>query len=207
MTKTNLPREVLVRLPKYLRHLNEMMLQEKCKVSSGELAKKMDITSSQVRRDFGQLNITGHNGFGYLVKDAHRRISEEVGLHHTQKAIVVGAGNIGQVLTRHRIFQDRGFELTGIYDSQPERIGTIIGEHTVQPLKDLALLPEEGRPDIALLTTSSSAAEETAAYLSGLGIPGILNFCYVDLALENTLVENVHIDDGMMILSYRLHHQ
>ncbi|MCI8501983.1 MAG: redox-sensing transcriptional repressor Rex [Oscillospiraceae bacterium] len=206
MSKTTLPREVVARLPKYLRYLREFALHDKTKISSGELAEKLGITSSQVRRDLGQLGVNGHNGFGYLIGEAHRRIAEEMGLYGSQRVAIIGAGNIGHALARHRMFRGRGFELMGIYDRDPKLIGTMVGGHKVENVEHLAALPEQERPEIAILATSSESAEKTARFAVSLGIRGILNFCYTDLDLEGALVENIHIDDSLMLLSYQIAH-
>lgn len=206
MEKTSLPREVLVRLPKYLRYLREFALLNKTKVSSGELAEKLGITASQVRRDLGQLGVNGHNGFGYLIGEAHRKIAEEMGLYQSQKVAIIGAGNIGHALLGHRMFQGRGFELIGIYDRDPELIGTAIHGITIQNVEALRDIPAVERPEIIVLATSSDSAEETARFAASLGIRGILNFCYTDLELEGVLVENIHIDDSLLMLSYQLNH-
>ena len=206
MPKNRLPREVITRLPKYLRHLREFALQGKNKVSSGELADRLGITASQVRRDLGQLGVEGHNGFGYLVGDAHRRIADEIGLYTVQKVAIIGAGNIGHALLGHRMFRGRGFELMGIYDHSPDLIGTTIRGIPVQGIEALGQIPPEERPEIVVLATSSDNAEETARFVASLGIRGILNFCYTDLELDGVLVENIHIDDSLMMLSYQINH-
>jgi redox-sensing transcriptional repressor len=205
MNKTALPREMLVRLPKYLRYLREFALHNKTKVSSGELAEKLGITASQVRRDLGQIGVNGHNGFGYIVSDVHRHIAEQLGLYSVQRVAILGAGNIGHALTGHRMFQSRGFELVGVYDHDPSLVGTVIGGFTVQDISSLAALPPEKRPTIAILAVSSESANEVARYVASLGIRGILNFCYTDIDMtEQILVENIHIDDSLMMLSYQL---
>ena len=206
MQKTIFPREVIVRLPKYLRYLREFALHDKTKVSSGELAEKLGITASQVRRDLGQLGVNGHNGFGYLINEAHRKIAEEVGLYDSQKVAIIGAGNIGHALTGHRMFRGRGFELSGIYDRDPKLIGTVVNGHQVKDVESLKDIPEPERPGIIVLATSSESAEETARFAASLGIRAILNFCYTDLEFDDMLIENVHIDDSLMMLSYQLSH-
>lgn len=206
MQKTILPREVIVRLPKYLRYLREFALHDKTKVSSGELAEKLGITASQVRRDLGQLGVNGHNGFGYLISEAHRKIAEEVGLYDSQKVAIIGAGNIGHALTGHRMFRGRGFELIGIYDRDPKLIGTVVNGHQVKDVESLKDIPGPERPGIIVLATSSESAEETARFAASLGIRAILNFCYTDLEFDDMLIENVHIDDSLMMLSYQLSH-
>lgn len=208
MSNHSLPRETVSRLPKYLRYLREFALEGKAKVSSSELADRLGITASQVRRDLGQIGVNGHNGFGYIVSDAHRCIAAEIGLYSVQRVAIIGAGNIGHALTTHRMFNGRGFALIGIYDRQPERIGCKVGQYIVEDIKRLEQLTPEQRPDIAVLAVSSENANQAAQFLVKLGIHAILNFCYTDLQVpESVLVENIHIDDSLMMLSYQLTHR
>lgn len=208
MSNTPLPREVVARLPKYLRFLREFAFIDKTKVSSGELAAKLGITASQVRRDLGQIGAGGHNGFGYVVSDVHRCIAEVMGLYSTRRVAILGAGNIGHALTSHRMFQSRGFELTGVYDHDPKRIGTVIGGFKVEDIANLAKMPEIIRPGVAILAVSGESANEVAQYVVSLGIRGILNFCPTDIEVGgDVLVENIHIDDSLLLLSYQLNHR
>ena len=59
---------------------------------------------------------------------------------------------------------------------------------------------------IAMLTLTKSAAKEAADRLVKAGVPSILNFSSIDLAFpeENVIIENVHLSDFLMILSYQL---
>ena len=60
--------------------------------------------------------------------------------------------------------------------------------------------------DLAVLTLPRAYAKETAEKLAALGVKGILNFTNVelDLAHTNTAVQNVHIGDSLMQLTYKM---
>ena len=60
--------------------------------------------------------------------------------------------------------------------------------------------------DIATLTLLKEKAEETAQHLVELGIHAIWNFAHVDLDLSDkqVVVENVHLSDSLMQLSYNI---
>ena len=56
-----------------------------------------------------------------------------------------------------------------------------------------------------MLTIPKNAAVETAEQLAACGIKGIWNFAHVDLRLPGHIqVENVHLSDSLMKLSYNL---
>ena len=59
--------------------------------------------------------------------------------------------------------------------------------------------------DIAVLTLPKTGAEDVAKRLADGGIKAIWNFAHVDLNLsEDIQVENVHLSDSLMKLSYNL---
>ena len=61
--------------------------------------------------------------------------------------------------------------------------------------------------DIAVLALPAFCAQEVAASLYEHGIRGFWNFAPVDLKLpEDAALVNVHLDEGLQVLSYRMLH-
>ena len=59
--------------------------------------------------------------------------------------------------------------------------------------------------DIAVLTIPKTSAVKVAAQLTEVGIRGIWNFAHVDLEVPaDVKVENVHLSDSLMRLSYMI---
>ena len=59
--------------------------------------------------------------------------------------------------------------------------------------------------DIAVLTIPKAKAVEVANLLVDNGVRAIWNFAHTDLDLpENVIVENVHLSESLMRLSYNL---
>ena len=59
--------------------------------------------------------------------------------------------------------------------------------------------------DIAALTLPKTAATNVAKILVDLGVNAFLNFSHIDLNLpDNVYVENVHLSESLMRLSYRI---
>lgn len=204
----DLSREAILRLPVYFRYLREWMIQGKEKISSEEFASVMGVTSSQVRRDMSSFGITGQKGYGYTCRHLHDTIAELLGVFGEQAVIIIGAGNLGHALAHHRMFQGRGYQITAIFDNDPNIIGKVINRHTVRSMEELPAFCKKKLPEIAVLAVPSHSASEVADHLSELGIPGILNFSYTDLAPQkHTLIENVRLSDSLMVLSYRIQYE
>lgn len=64
-------------------------------------------------------------------------------------------------------------------------------------------------PVAAILCIPKTAAQGIANQLVALGIRGFWNFSHYDLRMEHeqAIVENVHLGDSLMTLSYGLHTQ
>ena len=73
-------------------------------------------------------------------------------------------------------------------------------------MDELDSYSRKNQVDIATLTLPKEKAEETAQHLVELGIHAICNFAHVDLDLSDkqVVVENVHLSDSLMQLSYNI---
>lgn len=197
-----LSKELIARLPRYFRYLDDYVNVGIQKVSSSELSRKMNVTASQIRHDLGHFTILGQQGYGYNVKELYSEIGSILGLNKEKSVIIVGAGNIGKALINHRMFKNRGFKLTSVFDVV-EMPG--ISGFEIKPMSTLEDYIKQNNPDIAILAVPSQEAPIIATQLVGYGIKGILNFCYVDLDVpDDVVVENVHLRDNLMVLAYKM---
>ena len=57
---------VIKRLPRYYRHLSQLLEGNIDRISSNELASRMHITASQVRQDLNNFGGFGQQGYGYI---------------------------------------------------------------------------------------------------------------------------------------------
>ena len=128
-----------------------------------------------------------------------------MGLDKTHKFVIIGAGNLGQALGGYINFERRGFIFSGIFDKNPALVGKDVRGIKVQSMEHLDTFIRENNIDIAVLTLPKTGAEEVAGRLVAGGIKAIWNFAHVDLNLsEDIQVENVHLSDSLMKLSYNL---
>ena len=72
-------------------------------------------------------------------------------------------------------------------------------------MKNMELFIKDQDIDIAVLTIPKEGAVLVAEELVGYGIKAFWNFAHVDLNVpEGIQVENVHLSDSLMKLSYNL---
>ena len=75
----------------------------------------------------------------------------------------------------------------------------------IQPMENLDSFIKENNIDIVVLTIPKTGAVSVAERLINTNIKAIWNFAHVDLNLpKNIQVENVHLSESLMKLSYKL---
>ena len=196
---------VISRLPRYLRFLGELKDQGIERISSRDLSRLMHVTASQIRQDLNNFGGFGQQGYGYNVDYLYDEIARILGLDKRHNLIIIGAGNLGQALANYVNFDRRGFHTKGLFDSDPHMQGVVVRNMPVRPMSELEDFIRDNAIDIAVLTIPKDAAHAVADRLVRAGIRGIWNFAHVDLDVpDNIRVENVHLSDSLMKLSYNL---
>lgn len=196
---------VIGRLPRYFRYLGELKDEGVERISSQDLSELMKVTASQIRQDFNNFGGFGQQGYGYNVEYLYNEIGKILGLDQQHNFIIVGAGNLGRALGNYMNFERRGFIFKGMFDQNPELVGRDVRGVRVLPLESLEHFIREHEIEIAVLTIPKTSAEDVAEQLVKYGIKGIWNFAHVDLNVpEGVQVENVHLSDSLMKLSYNI---
>lgn len=201
----SISKAVIRRLPRYYRYLGELLEEGVERISSNELSSKMHVTASQIRQDLNNFGGFGQQGYGYNVPYLYAEIGKILGLDRTHNIIIIGAGNLGQALANYVKFEKRGFKVVGIFDINPVLKGISIRGNEIRMMNELPEFLRENDVQIATLTLPKAYAEETANLLVENGIKAIWNFAHLDLAVpEDVIVENVHLSESLMRLSYNL---
>ena len=197
---------VIKRLPRYHRYLEELKNMGVIRISSKELSTRMGLTASQIRQDLNCFGGFGQQGYGYNIEQLYNEIGNILGLSSKFKAVLIGAGNLGHAVATHLRFEDRGFDLIGVFDNNPNVIGQSIGNQIVLDEADLENFCNEHKPSVAILCIPSEFADSTAKKLVSLGIKGFWNFTQYDIAnnYKDVAVENVHLGDSLMTLCYQI---
>ena len=196
---------VIRRLPRYYRYLGELLENGVERISSNDLSKRMKVTASQIRQDLNNFGGFGQQGYGYNVKYLYTEIGKILGLEEDHNIIIIGAGNLGQALANYAAFEKRGFILKGIFDVNPRLQGVAIRGVPIRMMDELKGFVQKNEVDIAVLTIPKEKAIEVANMLVENGVRAIWNFAHTDLNLpENIIVENVHLSESLMQLSYNI---
>ncbi|MDD6482013.1 MAG: redox-sensing transcriptional repressor Rex [Lachnospiraceae bacterium] len=205
MLEKDISQAVIRRMPRYYRYLGELLEEGVERISSNDLSSRMKVTASQIRQDLNNFGGFGQQGYGYNVQFLYDEIGKILGLNQTHNIIVIGAGNLGQAITNYVKFEKFGFLITALFDINPKLKGQMVRDIPIYMMDELEEYCAKNRVDIAALTLPKERADATAKYLVQLGIHAIWNFAHVDLDLDSqVVVENVHLSDSLMQLSYNI---
>lgn len=208
MSEHEISKAVVKRLPRYYRYLGDLINANVERISSNELSTMMNVTASQIRQDLNNFGGFGQQGYGYNVKYLHSEIGKILGLDKTYNMVIVGGGHLGQALANYVNFERRGFSVIGIFDINPALDGMIVRGIPIRMTDELPQFLKENEIQIAALTLPKNGAEMIAPILVENGVKAIWNFAHTDLHVpEDVVVENVHLSESLMQLSYDLNHR
>lgn len=195
---------VIRRLPRYYRCLCTLEQNSIEKISSRKLAEAMNITASQVRQDLNCFGGFGQQGYGYYVTHLREEIAKLLGIDTIKNAIIYGMGNLGKAVLYHFDFEKFGFTLKGLFDKNPELIGTEFAGFKVTSPEQLKSFMSENHIDAAILCLPTVTAEDVIDNLYNSGIRAFLNFSHFDIVSKypDCVVENVHLSESLMTLSF-----
>lgn len=203
--KKKVSEAVIKRLPRYYRHLSELIDANIERVSSTELAHKMRITASQVRQDLNNFGGFGQQGYGYNVRLLREEIGNILGLNKELHCIIIGGGNLGHAIANYRNFAKRGFKIKGIFDINEDVVGTEVNGIKIYHTDCMIDFIKENKIDIAIFTLPTTAVKSMINEVVTAGIKGIWNFSHFDMEIpKNIPIVNVHLSDSLMTLAYKI---
>ena len=206
MKQARVSNNVIRRLPRYLRKLDELRSAGVDRISSGELGRQMGLTSSQIRQDFSCFGEFGQQGYGYNVTALRGEIASILGMNRHFSAVLVGVGNIGRALIENFCFEQYGFHMLAAYDVRPEVVGTDISGIRIHDISELPEIFKTSKVDMAVLSVPKLIANKVAREIIDHGVRAIWNFTNVELDVSENevIVENIHFSDSLLALGYYL---
>jgi redox-sensing transcriptional repressor len=205
-SKSAVSLSVIRRLPRYYRYLGVLKKKGITRISSRELSERMGLTASQIRQDLNCFGGFGQQGYGYNVESLQEEIANILGLRNPVPTIQIGVGNLGKAIASHLDFSRSGFEMVGLFDSNPALVGKTVAGFEILPDGELETFCAKHHPQTAFLCVPEKAAKELVKRLVDCGVRSFWNFSSYDLALhyDHVVVENVHLMDNLMTLRYQI---
>lgn len=181
MRGSTVPDIVVGRLPIYLRVLNYLIAEGRQITSSQELGDRLGISSAQIRKDLSHFGEFGKQGTGYNVVYLRDQLQRILNVDRSWPVIMIGAGDLGHALVHYHRFASSGFDIVGVFDNDPEKIGTTLGDKVIRDIAELGDVIREYDVKMAIIAVPTSAARDVANKLIEYGITAILNYAPVTL--------------------------
>ena len=202
-TKPGIPRPALRRLPLYYRRLVRAAEEGVAFLSSADLGQSAGVSEAQVRKDLSYLSLDGRSGVGYDVKSLATCLEEFLGLVNDKEAVLVGVGNLGRALALYPGFGRYGLRIVALFDSNPAKLGQMVGESEVLAVEKLPDLARRLHIQMGIITVPVDAAQEVADAMVAGGIKVIWNFapCGLDVP-DDVMVRHQDLAAELATLSH-----
>ena len=185
-----IPDIVIGRLPIYLRTLKQLVNQAREVTSSQELGELLGISSAQIRKDLSHFGEFGKQGTGYNTAFLCNQLEEILKVDCIWPVVLVGAGYLGHALASYNGFENRGFRIVAVFDSDSEKLDQAIGNLRVKPISEVKQVIAEVGCQIAIIAVPAVGAQDVADVLVEAGIKSLL--CYAPTTL--TLPKEIRVE-------------
>jgi redox-sensing transcriptional repressor len=199
-----IPEGVIERLPAYLSVLIQLRTDGVGTVSSARLGELTSVNPAQIRRDLTHFGSFGKRGVGYEISTLVERIQRILGADHVHQLALVGAGNLGSAIAGYNGLRQHGFLVTAIFDADPSKVGTYIGEIKVQPMSELQPSLREQSIRIGVVAVPPAAAQEVTDQLAAAGVRIVLNYTPVIVRVPEGVT--LHNTDPVQELLHTLYY-
>lgn len=194
---------VAARLSTYLRILMQSRKQGIESISSQEISEHANVNPTQVRRDLSSFGKFGKRGVGYRVESLITQIQDILHSGGTHNIALVGAGHLGSAIATSSIFQDHGFRIAALFDSDPARIGERAGDLAVEDSAAIAARCRELGVVVGVLAVPPAAAQGAADQLVDGGVKILFNYTETLLSLpDDVTVHTINPAEEMLYALY-----
>jgi redox-sensing transcriptional repressor len=194
---------VAARLSRYLQVLTQARKMGKQRISSQEIAEYTNINATQIRRDLSTFGKFGKRGVGYNIDSLLGEIRLILRTQGQHNIALIGAGRLGQAIASSPIFAEHGINIAAVFDSDPEKLGTPIGNVTVTNYRELPEVVRDKNIIVGVLAVPATAAQNAANDLVASGVKIIFN--YSEALLETPSDVTVHTSNPAVELLYALY--
>ena len=204
--ETKIPDATIERVALYLRPLETLAEKGVQVISSEKLADMCNVNPAQVRKDFSFFGEFGVRGVGYDVNDLLKEIKKILASDREWRLGIVGIGDMGMALVKHKNFLQRGYRFVAAFDPDPRKVGMRLSNGLIiEPVSRIGFLIKDLRIEIGVITTSASTAQRMADLFFETGVMAVLNFSPIHLRKPDCcLVQNVDFTLNLDTLAYQL---
>lgn len=188
MATDSIMRSTLGRLPAYLKYLQGLDPQKNEYVSATSIARALGLGDVQVRKDLNAVSGAGRPKVGYVTRDLIGHLKDILGIDNATKAVIVGAGKLGQALLDYASFSGFGIDIVAAFDVVCDvPIKTDAGKF-IYPAENLEEFCKKEHVQIGIITVPACSAHSVCERLLQCGIKAIWNFAPCALTLPDDVI-------------------
>ena len=176
--------ETIKRLSMYLRSLRILSLKKVVLISSSDLAKSVNVSSDQLRKDLSYFGEFGKRGVGYDVDFLIKHLEEILGVDKEWEIALVGVGRLGSALLSYPGFGQEHLKISVAFDSDSAKIGSVINGVPIESIDKFAQVIRKRKIKIGMLCVHADIAQQIADKMTDAGIKAILNFSPFNIKIK-----------------------
>lgn len=202
-----IPKATERRMPLYYRYFKFECEKGTERVSSKDISVALQIDSATIRRDFSHFGELGRKGYGYNVRALLDFFIEQLSGTTEQRIAVVGVGNLGSALLRYNFGENlsENIQLCAGFDTDPEIIGTTVGDYNVYDMKDLHKMVRKLKINIAIIAVPQEEALAVKEEIEKAGIRGVMNFAPTHInSTDGFIVHDVDLTMELQSLLFKM---
>jgi redox-sensing transcriptional repressor len=194
---------VAARLSRYLQVLTQAKKMGKDRISSQEISDYTNINATQIRRDLSAFGKFGKRGVGYNIDSLLGEIRKILRTQGQHNIALVGAGRLGQAIASSPIFAEHGINIAAVLDTDPEKIGRLVGQVPVSEYSRVGEVVREKNIIVGVLAVPADNAQQVANDLVDAGVRILFN--YSEALLDVPSDVSVHTSNPAVELLYALY--
>jgi redox-sensing transcriptional repressor len=194
---------VAARLSRYLQVLTQAKKMGKDRISSQEISDYTNINATQIRRDLSAFGKFGKRGVGYNIDSLLGEIRKILRTQGQHNIALVGAGRLGQAIASSPIFAEHGINIAAVFDTDPEKLGRLVGHEPVSEYSRLAETVREKNIIVGVLAVPADNAQQVANDLVDAGVKILFNYSEALLDVPSDVA--VHTSNPAVELLYALY--
>jgi redox-sensing transcriptional repressor len=175
-------------------------------VSSTQIAKKINVSPTQIAKDLSYVNISGKTRVGYEIDQLIDVLEEFLGFRSSHKAVLFGVGSLGAALLADSGLEQYGLKILAGFDIKDDIVNTKINNIPVYHADEFIERNQKTiKAEIGVLTVPADIAQQTADYLIEGGVRGIWNFTPFRIRVpEDVVLQNTSIYAHLAVMFNRL---
>ncbi|MGI6047787.1 MAG: redox-sensing transcriptional repressor Rex [Petrimonas sp.] len=202
---SKIPEPALRRLPWYLSYVKLLKKQGHQQVSSTQIAKKINVSATQIAKDLSYVNINGKTRVGYNIEQLIEVLEDFLGFKRMHTAVLFGVGSLGAALLSDSGLEQYGLKIHAGFDVDSSVIGQKINEIPVFHSDEFVIRNKKLKAQIGILTVPPDIAQEVADFMIEGGIQAIWNFTPFRIRVpEHIVLQNTSLYAHLAVIFNRL---